>query len=185
MNKLKIFTILILFFMVGCATVRVKAPEKPIKLDVTMRLDVYQHVQNDIDAIENIVTGSDEKKQPKGTISLLDRLVSTAYAEELDSEVENAALRRKARYSQLVSLEQSGVIGESNSGMVVVRKSAGASTEKLVRDENNDRMIIYGGIAAKNNTSVNDVQKVYAARLQQDAPSGTPIEAKNGSWQIR
>ena len=35
----------------GCARVRVEAPKEAIKVDISMRLDVYQHVQKDIDEI--------------------------------------------------------------------------------------------------------------------------------------
>ena len=40
-------------------------------------------------------------------------------------------------------------------------------------------MIIYKSVAAKNNTPVEEIKKVYAQRLQADAPSGTPIEVLN------
>ena len=41
----------------GCASVQVNAPKEPIKMDISMRLDVYQHVVKDIDDIESIVAG--------------------------------------------------------------------------------------------------------------------------------
>jgi uncharacterized protein YdbL (DUF1318 family) len=186
MKTLKFFIGLALILGVGCATVKLQAPKEPIKVDVTMRLDVYQHVQNDIDAIESIVTGpSTGANQPAGPISLLDCMESTAYAESLSPEIENAALRRKARYTGLIALERSGVVGEARTGMVVVRKTADASVEKLVREENSDRAIIYKGIAAKNGTTEQEVQKVYAERLQGSAPAGTPIETESGVWQIK
>ncbi|MFH1878508.1 MAG: YdbL family protein [Candidatus Omnitrophota bacterium] len=186
MKHLKPFMILILFFMVGCMSLKVQAPKEPIKVDVTMRLDVYQHVQDDINAIESIVTGGTGQAAPASLIvSFFDSMVNTAYAGDLPSGLEDAALRRRARYSSLFALMQSGVAGENNSGMVVVRKSTDASAEKIVKDENNDRMIIYKGIAAKNGTSLQDVQAVYAARLQKDAPQGTPVEGENGIWQIK
>ena len=181
MKKMFVFLGFLVFSVVGCATVKLQTPAEPIKLDVTMRLDVYQHVQKDIDAIESIVTGG----QPEGLISLFDALVPTAYAEDLSPEIENAALRRKARYSQIVELGKAGVIGENSLGMAVVRKAADASAEKLVKEENNDRMVIYEGIARKNGTSVTDVQKVYAKSLQNSAPAGTPIEMENGAWRIK
>ncbi|MBF0216739.1 MAG: YdbL family protein [Candidatus Omnitrophica bacterium] len=177
MKDLRSLAVIGLFLLIGCATVKVQAPKEPIKVDVTMRLDVYQHVQKDIDDIESIVTGG--AGSSKGLLSLLEILETTAYAQSLDPEVESAALRRKARYSTLVSLESSGAVGEDNKGMVVVKGNADSS---LVNEENADRMVIYKGIAAKNGTSVQEVQKVYAARLQQGAPAGTPIQAENGSW---
>jgi len=171
-----------LFFVIGCATVKVQAPKEAIKVDISMRLDVYQHVQKDIDAIESIVTGSGAENKIQDKQSLLGFVIGTAYAQDISPELEQAALRRKARYSQLISLERQGVIGENRSGLVTLKQSGDASAESIVSGENADRMIIYNEIAAKNGTSVGDVQKIYADRLQQDAPAGTPIETAGGSW---
>jgi uncharacterized protein YdbL (DUF1318 family) len=182
MKSLSIFLILSLFLAIGCATVSVKAPKDPIKVDISMRLDVYQHVQKDIDAIEDIVTG--EAEDPGGQ-SMFRGMVGIAYAQELTPDMERAAKRRRARYSQLVSMERQGVIGENNMGLVVVRKPGDASAGRLVDEENADRMVIYRGIAAKNNTSVESVQKVYAERLRNDAPAGTPIQTESGRWITR
>lgn len=186
MKKLSVILVVAVFLTIGCATVRMQAPKDPIKVDISMRLDVYQHVQKDINSIEDIVTGSDKKKKLTGQESLLKCIiVNTAYAQDLSPAVEEAVLRRKARYAELTSLEQSGVIGENSMGMAVIRKPSDASAEKLVNYENSDRNLIYKELAAKNGTSVADIQKVYAARLQNDAPSGTPIEIANGNWQIK
>ncbi|KJJ85052.1 secreted protein [Candidatus Omnitrophus magneticus] len=97
MRHIKYFSILILLLAVSCASVKLEAPKEPIKLDVTMRLDVYQHVQKAIDAIENIVTGVGTKQTL--VVSLLDSITSTAYASEFSPVVETAALNRKARYA--------------------------------------------------------------------------------------
>ena len=184
--KLISFVIMLSFLMMaGCATVKLKAPEEAMKIDITMRLDVYQHVQNDINSIENFVTSSGKSNDSMGsqTLSLLDCFVDIAYAEELSPGVEQAALRRKGRYSQLISLEQRGVVGETSLGLVMVRSAADNQVNQLVQDENNDRMVIYKEIASKNRTQVSDVQKLYAERLQKDAPNGTPIEVGSGNWQ--
>ena len=118
-------------------------------------------------------------------LCFLDYFVGTAYAQDLSPAVERAAQRRGSRRAGLVSLQRAGVVGEDVSGLVVVRKSGDPSADGLVRDENKDRMAIYREIAAKNNVSVGDIQKVYAERLQRDASSGTPIETSPGSWRIK
>jgi len=191
----------------GCAKVQVQAPKEPIKIDISMRLDVYQHVEQDIDEIENIVSGSSEEPQSKLYQNLFDPLgkyidplglenrlkvitkrfscfvVSDAYAEGgLSLEVEQAALRRRDRKSELMNWQEQGVIGENNSGLVEIRdaQKADASVGALVSAENSDRMVIYQGVAKKNGTSVGEVQKLYAKRLQKDAPSGTPIQDLEG-----
>ncbi len=178
-------------FTLGCARVRVEAPKEPIKVDIAMRLDVYQHVAKDIDAIEGIVSG--EGKEKSGPQSFLDSFVGYCYAQEgLNPEIEQAALRRKERYAQLSSLEQKAVAGENRNGLVEIRNPVQSSPEaqELAASENNDRMIIYRLIAQKNQVSVEEIQKVYAKRLQSDAPGGTPIEVLNDAgasyeWRVK
>ena len=174
----------------GCARVRVEAPKEPIKLDITMRLDVYQHVAKDIDDIESIVNGP-AKPQKSGGQSLLKYVIDTAYAQDgLSPEVENAALRRRDRHQEFISREAKGIIGENKSGLTEVRKDADPGVNALVSAENSDRMVIYQAVANKNGTSVLEVQKLYAKRLQNDAPAGTPIETEDeasgkSAWKIK
>jgi uncharacterized protein YdbL (DUF1318 family) len=191
--KITFILILGLIFSLGCARVRVEAPKEPIKVDISMRLDIYQHIQKDIDNIENIVSGSQEKAKSKGDQSMLDYFAICAYAQEgLSPEVEQAALRRKARYAELISWQEKGMVGENKLGLLEIRKRQDATpkSEELIKAENNDRMIIYQSIAKKNNSPVEEVQKIYAKRLQQDAPQVTPIEVLNAStgayeWKIK
>ncbi len=184
-----IFIALAAFF--GCARVRVEAPKEPIKLDISMRLDIYQHVAKDIDAIEDIVSGNGTKPAKGKEGSMLDLFVKDAYAQEsLSPEVEQAAYNRRDRKPQLVSLEESGVAGENKLGMVEIRGDADSSIKALIDAENTDRMIIYNAIAAKNGISIEEVQKMYAKKLQGGANPGTPIETLNEStgqyeWKVK
>lgn len=181
---------LVAFF--GCARVRVEAPKDPIKLDISMRLDIYQHVAKDIDAIEDIVSGNESKIAPGKKGSMLDIFVTEAYAQDsLGPEVEQAAYRRKDRKPQLVSLETSGVLGENKLGMIEDRRgSADSYANAIIDAENNDRMVIYKAIATKNGISVEEVQKMYAKKLQDGANPGTPVEILNESsgqyeWKVK
>ncbi len=195
-SPLRLILVFCAMGLISCASLKVEAPKDPIKVDIAMRLDVYQHVQKDIDAIENMVTGgAKEKSAPaakdsggKDKVSLLDLLspISSAYAQEgLSPELESAAMRRRDRFSALSSLESQGIVGENKSGLVEIRGAADASAQSLVSAENSDRMSIYQGIASKNGTSVGEVQQLYAARLQGGAPSGTPVETPNGEWKTK
>jgi len=193
MKKTILLLVIALAFSLGCARVRVEAPKEPIKVDISMRLDIYQHVQKDIDSIEDIVSGSPKEAKPSGKQSLLDYFVGAAFAQEgLSPEVEQAALRRKDRLAELVSWQEKGVIGENKSGLLEIRKreAANASLDELVNAENKDRMVIYKALAQKNQASIEEIQKPYAERLQGKAPSGTPIEVFNASagayeWKIK
>ena len=176
----------------GCARVRVEAPKDAIKVDISMRLDIYQHVAKDINDIEGIVSGT-KPGAVNDHNSLLNSFVSNAYAEDgLSSEVEQAALRRKDRRPQLIAFQQNGAIGENKSGLLEIRDAskADSSAQSFVAAENSDRMIIYQSVAKKNGTSVEEVKKLYALRLQSDAPSGTPIEVLDEStgsysWKLK
>jgi uncharacterized protein YdbL (DUF1318 family) len=192
MNMKKYFAVfLFLILGLGCARVSVEAPKDPIKVDVSMRLDIYQHIEKDIDQIENMVTGSEKKVPVKGTQSLLGFFVSDAYAQEaLSPEVEAAVAGRRDRRSMLSALEAQGIVGENRSGLVEIRNSQmAAAAEDLVRLENQDRMVIYNSVAQKNGSPLREVQRLYAKRLQADAPSGTPIEilSEDGSssWTVK
>jgi len=183
-----LFILLAIFFSLGCARVQVGGTKEPIKMDISMRLDIYQHVQKDIDEIESIVSGSGENKKAADQQSLLGVLVSVAYAQGgLSPEVEQAALRRKDRLAELSSWQAKGVIGENKNALVEIRNPQGAdsSVSQIVDAENADRMIIYASIANKNGTSVEEIQKLYAERLQAGAPSGTPIEAADSVWEVK
>ena len=174
----------VLFMTVGCVSIQVKPPKDPIKVDLTMRLDVYQHVEKDINAIEDMVSGPDK---PVGKQSWLPSLVNEAYAEDgFGPDVEEAAAGRKARKAQVMSLLAKGAIGENSRGMLepgLQGKSDPAAAE-VIKAENKDRAIIYRAIARKNGTSYEEVAEMYSKRLQNDAPSGAPIETPSG-WQTK
>ena len=158
-----------LILIAGCARVQVSAPKEPIKVDISMRLDVYQHVAKDIDDIESLVTGTPDKPQSRLDQQLFGFFTTDAYAEGgLSPEVEQAALRRRSRLSELNAWQRKGIVGENKSGLVEIRNSdqADSSVKALISLENSDRMVIYKSLAEKNGTSVTEVQKLYAKRLQ-------------------
>ncbi|MFA5361773.1 MAG: DUF1318 domain-containing protein [Candidatus Omnitrophota bacterium] len=181
----------------GCARVKVGGTKDPIKVDmnVTMRVDVYQHVEKDLSDIDSIVYGNKpaQPAQKDGQHSLLGLLVPEAYAQQgLGKEVEDAALRRRDRLSALFALQGQGIAGETRSGLVEIRAAdkADSRTQELVNAENADRMVIYRAVAVKNGISVEEVQKQYAKRTQQEAPPGAPLEVLNQSsntyeWKIK
>ncbi|KPK98302.1 MAG: hypothetical protein AMJ95_04900 [Omnitrophica WOR_2 bacterium SM23_72] len=189
--KTYLTVILCIVFGMGCARVKVEGPKEPIKVDISMRLDIYQHVAKDIDDIESIVSGSESKPEEKAPQSRRGVFIGTAFAQEseLGPEVQQAALNRRDRRPALVSWQEKGVLGENKSGLIVIKGAADSSVQALVDAENKDRMVIYQAVAEKNRTSVEEVQKLYAKRLQTDAPTGTPIEVVNedgsSQWRIK
>lgn len=191
---MRLFSLIIagIILALGCARVKVEGSKEPIKIDISMRLDIYQHVQKDIDEIESIVSGAKQESNPKNNQSRF-RFIQNAYAQEgLTPEVEQAALRRKDRRGELSDWQAKGVAGENKSGLVEIRNQLEASQalNELVKAENDDRLIIYSLLAQKNNTTLEEIKKIYAQRLQNDAPTGTPVEVLNASagayeWKIK
>ncbi len=183
-NKMQFLALGLLVAVIGCASVEVKAPKDPIKMDIAMRLDVYQHVVKDADDIESIVEGRSGKGATMLS-SVAGFWVGTAYAEDggLGLEATEAAYRRRDRRADLIALEVKGVLGEANTGLVTARgSSADANAQAILSAENSDRMIIYRAIARKNGSSVQDVQKVYAERIREGLPSGALFQSADGSW---
>ena len=174
-----------LLFLLGCARVTVDS-KQPIKVDVTMRLDIYQHVAKDVTAIEDMISAP---IAGSGKTSFLFFGVNEAYAQEepdYPSDVKAAIERRKERRDALTSFEAKGAIGENARGLVEVKDaSAGSEVSKLVSEENSDRNIIYKYVASKNGAAQDETGRLFAKRIQADAPPGTPSEAPDGSWNTR
>lgn len=179
--------VLVLFLLMGCARVRFESKD-PIKVDVTMRLDIYQHVAKDVAAIEDLVASGTEKKDVKALSKGLSWFgVAEVYAQDdlegsYPSDVQTAIERRKERRQELFALESEGAIGETASGYVVVKKGDALS---LVEEENKDRRMIYQYVASKNQASIDSTGRVFAKRIHEDAPLGTPLESSDGQWSIK
>lgn len=173
-----------LFFLLGCARVTIES-KKPIQLDVKMRVDVYQHVAQDVNAIEDMISSpSGTEKGLEGGVSLLWR-IAPAYAqgqEDYPENVQAAIERRKDRRDEIGTLESQGVLGENSKGLLELRKAGDRRAEDLVREENADRRIIYAHVAQKNDVPVEETARVFSKRIQADAPAGTPLEGADGRW---
>lgn len=179
-----------LLFLFGCARVNLTSKD-PIKLDVTMRVDIYQHVAQDANAIEDMISApAGNKTVSSDKTSWLVLGVSEAFAQEegaFPAPVQAAIDARKSRRPELVSRESDGVVGENARGYVEIRDRAAAdsATEALVSDENKDRRVIYDHVAQKNNTDSAETGVVFAERIQKDAVSGTPVQDPSGTWMIK
>jgi len=180
-----------LLFLLGCARVTVDS-KQPIKVDVTMRLDIYQHVAKDVTAIEDMISQPSAASAGLGKTSFLSFGVNEAYAQEESDflpDVKAAIERRKERRLTLTSWEAKGVIGENARGFVEVKAasaaSAGSEVSSLAQEENMDRKTIYKSVASKNGAAEEETGKLFAKRIQSDAPQGTPIEGIDGGWNTK
>ncbi len=101
----------------------------------------------------------------------------------LPAKVQAAVERRRDRRPELLSYEEQGILGEGADGFVAVRQTnASSAAVELAQAENSDRQAIYVHVADKNGASFQETGKIFAQRIQSDAPSGTPIETVSGAW---
>ena len=81
--------------------------------------------------------------------------------------VENTA----ATASLQINLRSAGLkVGQT------VQLSASGAEKEIIKQENSDRMVIYMKLAARNGVAVEEIEKLYAKRLQESLPPGAPVE---------
>lgn len=163
---LVIFIILILF---GCAKLSVETT-KPIKVDISMRVDVYQHVVKDVESIEDQIYGNKEKQLNFIFGS------SIVYAQD-SSNVDAAIQRRKDRASEIEGYFAKGYIGENKDALLEdisgsIPADIRARIKSLITQENKDREILHQSTAKKNSVNVSEVRKIFFQNHYKRAPSG-------------
>lgn len=166
----KIILIMAAVGVVACAKVSVETKE-PIKVDISMRIDVYQHVVKDVESIEDQIFGSPEKQ--------LNFLLSIeeAYASDLSPEVEKAIQARKARVSIIEEYFTKAYVGENrNAYLEVMVKNVPPALQKeigtVIEEENNDRKAVYNYAAEKNKIKLSQAEEIFFKDHLKRAPSG-------------
>jgi len=168
MKEIGILVVLFCMF-VGCAKVSVETKE-PIKVDINMRVDVYQHVVKDVESVNDEIYGTPEKN-----FNALFSLQSV-YAAEWSSKAQEAISRRKSRAAKIDDYFREGYIGENKDALLEVKNLPSGSlvseVQTLVTNENADRQIIYVETAAKNGVSIREASKVFFESDYRRASSG-------------
>ncbi len=168
---------LLALIIFGCAKVSVET-KKPIKVDINMRIDVYQHVVKDVESINDEIYGSKEKKLN----AIFD--FAKVYASDLTLEVQEAIARRKLRAFQVEEYFNNGYIGENRQALLEVRPNAPADASNLASEENADREIIYRYTAEKNGVDILEAEKVFFQDDYSRAPAGWWFELPQGDSYI-
>lgn len=163
--------LLFVALLVGCARVKIET-EDPIKVDINMRIDIYQHVLKDVETIEDEVYGQKEKK-----FNNIFTFIHYAYAEDFSSDVTAAIVRRKKRKEILDYYFQQGYIGENKDGYLEILSENLSAKERnkiirIITEENRDRELIYHAIAKKNGVDIEQVQRIFFQDHYQRAPQG-------------
>jgi len=172
-----------IFLMLGCATVNVYVtfPEKEIKNAAT--------------DIEDSLGGGGERgrlRQPLRQPLNFNPFSTLLYAETISPElkiytpeIKAALASRKKRFRLINEYKSKGVIGENNKALVQIRGVATSSVQRLVREENKDRMTIYQALVRQNNMpsgQLTIVQDQFAAVHREKANRGEWIQLPNNNW---
>ena len=82
----------------------------------------------------------------------------------------------------LQTAKSKGLVGETASGYLGAVTSASAETKALISNINTKRKQKYKEIAARNKTSLHDIEKLAGKKTIQKTKPGDYIK-NNGSWQ--
>jgi len=179
----KVFFILLAIALISCAKVNLQTSQ-PLKVDINMRVDVYQHVAKDVESIQNQIYGS----TPKQINAIL--LMNEAYAQEYSSDVTAAIERRKARRDTIERYFAKGYIGEDKDAYLQyvtkenILSDIKNAVESAIAEENADRSTIYKAIAQKNGVGVSETSKVFFDDDYKRAPNGYWFEVYEGGRYI-
>jgi uncharacterized protein YdbL (DUF1318 family) len=163
------------FLILGCARVNLQT-EKPLKVDISMRVDVYQHVAKDVASIEDQIHGGKQEQKLNSLFTVVN-----AYAQDYSGEVAAAIERRKERTSRIEEYVNKGYVGENKDALLTVMSQncpaeLRGDIAALVQAENGDRNIIYQSTAEKNGADIASVRKAFFDDHYKRAASGAWFE---------
>ncbi len=185
---------LLAFFVISCAviTVNVYFPTEAVEEAAEKIID---EIQGEDDA-QNVTGNSDQQSLFQRTVPFNFFGNSTVYADEIDLNLTTPAIRKlvdsmKARNTDIMKFKDKGTIGETNNGILAVRKMDGLGGEeirtvkRLLRAENNDREALYKELAVANKIDSADIGKIktiFAKTRKQKANPGHWHQDEKGNW---
>jgi uncharacterized protein YdbL (DUF1318 family) len=151
----------------GCKTPSINlATSEPIKVDIAMRLDVYQH-----DSGNGATTGT-TAVAPSTPVK----------PEPTPARGGDPEERRKNRQADIQTFKNSRLVGESHNGLLVIliepATDYGDYVRRVVAGENSDRMAIMKARAEKEKRSLPDIQSEQAKLWVDRSFKGEWIETK-------
>lgn len=196
-KKIKFLSVVLFFIIVSCAfiTVNVYFPEKDVK-------EAYKSLE------EELMKTDDTKPEAEPESLIRFELVSSAYAQEEGladkiteiikkmPDVVNAYKEMGARIGDTDRLRDSGAVGESNKGLLVVREGRlSPSDQKIVEMENENRKTVMRGMAKaiirinrlpENEQNLKQVMpqavEQFAEVRRDSAKKGWWIQDPDGNW---
>jgi uncharacterized protein YdbL (DUF1318 family) len=207
----KVFLLLSCALLGACVTVNIYFPAEAIEKAADRFVkDIYQQKQQQKPADDSKTAPKPDnaKPQPSSELELpmpgaghpvadaiLDLLVPSAYAAQPNIEVSSPAIEQlkhamQARYSQLVPFYNSGAVGLSANGLIVLRDPKAVSLKdrntvtQLVAAENRDRNTLYDEIAKVNGHPewAPQIRSIFDKRWVANAPAGWWFQNADGNW---
>ena len=147
----------------GCSgpTVNLSTPE-PIVVDINMRVDVYER------------SGGAKTAEPEKAGA--------------GGDVASADARRRSRMGDVQTFKNSRLVGESREGVLVVIEkpegSYGRYVEKVVAEENADRLVMMRELATERKLPLQDLQKQQGELWRNRSFRGEWVEVlqDNNTW---
>jgi hypothetical protein len=166
---------------VGCRATVAGDPDRPIKIEAHVTIDVRQ-IKEEARSIEDLVNSPAPKKSSRAG----EWVVGTAWA-SLSPEVMEAVNSRRERVGQLKTAKGQGLIGEDNQGHVVVL-GGGDEVRALAEQENRDRETIYQAQVKEKGLPADAIATIRAAFAEEQrdrADPGEQIQTSSGEWQTK
>jgi hypothetical protein len=184
------FLVVLCVLYMSCGpTVTIDPPDKPIEINVNVRIDIYNHVAAVNDDIYGNVTDEEGNGEPTSRRYILPGVfMQSAYGATDTQNYNEAKDRRKARARDIMRYKKDGSIGEDHLGDVAViqsdkiknDKSYASRVKETVKKENSDRAIMYEIDAAKQGVSVDQIRAANALYWRDNSKDGEWIEVKRG-----
>lgn len=89
--------------------------------------------------------------------------------------------RMRERLPKIIAMKQQGILGESNTGFLAVRKPDPAA-KALAENENGDRWTVYRAIAKQQKTTPELVAKRRGLQNYENAAKGEWVQDSSGGW---
>jgi uncharacterized protein YdbL (DUF1318 family) len=139
----------------GCAVPVNVMTRKPLAVDVTVRMDIYQH--------KVATTGDTEAAAPAG-----------------DAGTSDEETRRRERMGQIQAFKNSRLVGENHEGLLTIMRlppgDYGRQVESVVAAENADRRELMQAEATSRRVPLATVQAEQAAQWRDHAFPGEWVE---------
>ncbi len=175
----------IIVMCLGCRVETVGDPDRPIKIEAHITIDIRQ-LKETASSIEDMVSEGEPLSYRNESLF---NFIAHAYAETpqlkyMTDEVKSAIDSRRARFEAIKAHKKDGHIGENNKGYI----SAFLDNDQIkdiVEQENKDRLIIYKTIVEQNGfpkEAIAQVEEAFASEQKERASKGEKVQLEDGEW---